>query len=130
MFSEDRGFQHALVVSFGVPFGCEKVSVSVRAHAENVRCVVELGSAGSMDHPAHNGLLSLGCHGDGGGSALVQYCLSLRCSCCCQQISHSFAAVVAVDDGVVDAVAFLETSLTGCPALRWTLQTLYYQLQH
>lgn len=128
MFSEDKGFQRAPVASFGAPFGCGTVSVCVRTHADYVRSAEELRSVACMDHPGRSGLLSLGCHGDGGGSALVQHCLSLRCSCCFQQTSRFFAAV---DDGVVDVVAVvsLVTSPAGSPVLRWTLQTPRYLLQ-
>ena len=129
MFSEDKGFQLAPVASFGAPFGCGVVSEHVRTHVDCVRSVEEQGSAGCMDHPSHSGQLNLGCHGDGGGSALVQHCLSLHCSCCFQQPSHSFAAVV--DDGAADAAVVVSsvTSPTGFPAPRWTLQTLHYPLQ-
>lgn len=71
-----------------------------------------------MGHPGHSGQQSPSYRGDGGGSALVQHCLSHHCSCCLQQTSHSFAA--AVDDGVADVVAVVSsvTSPAGCPALR------------
>lgn len=128
MFSEHKGFPHAPVASFGVPFGCGTVSVSVRTFADYVMSVGEQGSVVCMGHPAHSEQPSLSYHGDGGGNALVQSCLALRCSCCFQQTSHSFAA--AADDGVVDVVAVsLVTSPADFPALRWTLQTLHYLLQ-
>lgn len=132
MFSERKGFLHAPVASFGDPFGCGTVSVSVRTRVDYVTSVGEQGSVVCMGHPAHSELPSLSCHGDGGGNALVQHCLALHCSCCFQQISRSFAAVVAVDDGVVVdvvAVVSLVTSPADFRALGWTLQTLHYLLQ-
>ena len=101
-FSEDKEFQHAPVASFGAPFGCVMESVCVRKRAECVRSVGEQESVGCMDLPSHSGLLSLSCHGDGGGSALVQRCLSPHCSCYFQQLFRSLAAV---DDGVVEFAA-------------------------
>lgn len=127
VFSEDKGFQHAPVASSEAPFGCGMVSVSVRTHVVYARSVGGQESVGCKGHHAHSGLLSLGCHGDGDENALVQHCLSLHCFCCFQQTSHSFAAVVAVDDGVVDVVAVsLVTSPAGCRALRSTLQILHF----
>lgn len=130
MFSEDRGFLHALVASFGAPSGCEVESASVRTRVDCVKSVEEQGSAECMGHHDHNAQQSQGCHGDGGGSALVQHCLCHHCFCCCQQISHSFAAVVAADDGAADAAAVsLVSSPAGCPALIWNLQKLHFLLQ-
>lgn len=128
VFSEDTGFLHAPVASFGAPFGCGTISVCVRKRADCVRSVGEQGSVGCMDLPSHSGLPNPSCHGDGGESALALRCLSLHCSCCFQQLSHSFAAV---DDGVVDvaAVVSLVTSPAGYPVLRWILQPLHYLLQ-
>lgn len=117
MFSEERGFQRGLAVSFEAPFGCGGVSDCVRKRAGCVRSVGEQGSVGCMDPPSHSGLLSLSCHGDGGGSVLARCCLSLRCSCCFQQLCHSSAAVAAVGDGV-DVVS-LVTSPADYPFLRW-----------
>lgn len=116
------------MASSGAPFECGTVSARVKTHADCVRNVGDQGSVGCKDRPSHSELPSLGCHGDGGGSALVQRCLSLHCSCCFQQPSRS---VAAVDDGAVDVVAAvsLVTSPAGSPALRWTLQTLHYLLQ-
>lgn len=129
VFSEDKLFQHVPVASSGAPFGCGRVSASVRTRVVYVTSVGRQGSVGCKGHPDHSELLSLGCHGDGGGSAPVQHCLYLHCFCCFQQTSHSF---VAVDDGVVvdvAAVVSLVTSPAGCPALRLTLQTLRFLLQ-
>lgn len=88
-----------------------------------------------MDRPAHNGLPSPGCHGDGGGGALVQHCFCHHCSYCFQQTSHFVAVVAAavVDVDVADAAAvvvvvFSVTSLTGFPTPTWTLQTLNFLL--
>lgn len=125
MFSEDKGFLHAPVVSFGAPFESEVVSVSVRTHADCVRSVEEQVSADCMGHHGHNEQLRLSCHGDGGGSALVQHCLFHHYSYCLQQASHFFAVV---DDGAVDVVVSLVTFQAGCPALRWTLQNLHFLL--
>lgn len=125
MFFEDKGFHCAPVASFEAPFGCGVVFECVRKRADCVRSVEEQENVGCMDLPSHSGLLSLSCHGDGGGSALAQQCLSLHCSCCFQQLYHFFAAV---DDGVVDAVAVvsLVTSPAGYPVRRWILQPLHY----
>lgn len=127
MFSENKGFLGALEASFGVPFECGMVSESVRTHVDYVRSVEQQGNVGCMGHSSHNGLRSLGCHGDAGGNALVQHCLSLHCSGCFQQIYHFFAAaaVVAVDGGVVVS---LMTSPAGCRGLRLYPQTLHYLL--
>lgn len=127
MFSEGKGFQHDLVASFEDPFECGGVSDCVRKRAGYVRSVGEQGSVGCMDLPSHSGLLSLSCHGDGGGSGLARHCLSLRCSCCFQQLCHSSAAVAAVGDGV--GVVFLATSPADYPGLRWTPLPLHYLLQ-
>lgn len=102
VFSEDKGFLHAPVASSGAPFGSVVASENVRTHADYVTSAVEQGDAGYMGHPGHSGRQNLNCHGDGGGSAPVQYSLFHHCSCYCQQTSHFFAAV---DDDVVDAVA-------------------------
>lgn len=105
------------MASSGAPFGCGTVSVSVRTRADCVTSAGQQGNVGCKGHLAHNGLLILGCHGDGGEGALAQHCLSLHCSCCFQQAFHSSAA--AVGDGV-DAVAVvsLETSPAGSQALK------------
>lgn len=130
VFSVDKGFLHAPVASSGAPFGCVVVSASVRTHVECVRSAGERGSAECMGRPGHSGLRSLSYHGDGGGSVLVQRCLSHRCSCCFPRSARSFAAA-AVDGGVVDVAAVVSsvTSPAGYPALRWTLQNLHFLLQ-
>lgn len=119
MFSAGKEFLYAPVASSGAPFECVVVSASGRTHAGCVRSVGQRGSAGSMGRPGHSGQRSPSCRGDGGGSALVQHCLSHRCSCCFPQTSRSFAAA-AVGDGVADVAAVVSsvTSPAGCPALR------------
>lgn len=124
-----KGSQCVPAVSSGAPFGCGTVSVSVMTRADCARNAGQQESVGCMGHLAHNGLPILGCHGDGGEGALAQSFLSLHCSCCFQQTSHSSAAA-AVGDGVdVVAVVSLETSPAGSQALKWTQQTLHFQLQ-
>lgn len=127
VFSEGRGFQPDLVVSFEAPFECVGVSDCVRKRAGYVRSVGEQGSVGCMDLPSHSGLLSLSCHGDGGGSVLAQHCLSLHCFCCFQQLCRSSAAVAAVGDGV--DVVFSATSPADYPVLRWIPLPLHCLLQ-
>lgn len=127
MFSEGRGFRPDLAVSSEAPFECGGVSDCVRKHAGCVRRVGEQGSVGCTDLPSHSGLLSLSCHGDGGGSVLAQHCLSLHCSCCFQQLCHSSAAVAAVGDGV--GVVSLVTSPADYLVLRWIPLPLHYLLQ-
>lgn len=128
VFFWDRGFQHALVISFGDPFGNEEAE-SVRRHADCERCAGEQGNVGSRGHHGHSELLSSGSHGDVGGSAPAHYYLSLHCSCCCPQISHSsVVAVAVVGDGAV--VAFLETFPIVCPTLRWKIRTLHFLHHH
>lgn len=100
-FSGDKGFRDAPATSFEAPFGCGTVSVHVRKRADRARSAEERGRVGCMDLPSRSGLQNLSCHGDGGEGALARRCLSLHCSCCFQQLSHSFAA----DGGVVDAAA-------------------------
>lgn len=137
-FSEDTLFPHVPVASSGAPFGCGRVSASVRTRVVCVMNAGRQGGVGCKGLPDHSELLSLGCHGDVGGSAPVQHCLSLHCFCCFPRTSRSFvaAAVVVVDDGVVvvvvvgvAAVVSSVTSPTGFPALRLTLQTLRFLLQ-
>lgn len=129
VFFEDKGFQHAPAISSGAPFGCERKAVSARKRADCVRCAEEQASAESRGPHGHSGLQSLGSRGDEGGNAPAHCCLSLHCSCCCQQTSHSSAA--AVGDGVVAVgVVSSVTSLTVCLALRLTPQTLYYPHHH
>lgn len=127
MFSEGKGSQRDLAVSFGAPFECGGVSDCARKRAGCVRSVEEQGSVGCMDLPSHSGLQSPSCHGDGGGSVLARRCLSLHCSCCFQQLCHSSAAATAVGDGV-DVVS-LVTSPADYPVLRWIPLPLRYLLQ-
>lgn len=102
VFSEGMGFQHAPVTSSGAPFGHGTASVCVRKCAGCVKSVGEQGSVGCMDLPSRSGLPNPSCHGDGGGGALAQHCLSPHRSCCFQQLSHF---VAAVDDGAADVAA-------------------------